>query len=460
MLHTVAPREFDEAVLNFLVHAASLVAGAIENAELYEDDAPAGRRADRALAGSSEALAAVTRREELYATVTRGARDLLTADACRLYRYEPSRATSSSWPPARPRRRGGAWRDRAAVRRARSRRARRRAAHARERLRPGDEAGGVLMAAVVAGDDRLGVLTCRSLSRRRFALEDVELLRAAAHLAAAGLTKIELIERLTAENLVHEMFAALGAGAIDAAEARGRARVAATSTGRTCSSQIERAPRARGPVAPWPEVVARVEARLRTHYPAAFFHDGRERAARAARCSPAGSPDRALAALRRAGRDEGVVIGITGVHRGADDGARALREAADAARMALVLAPTGGGALATRSSAPTVPRALRARRRAARRAVRRQSRRSSAYDERRQTQLLGTLEQFLANWRSIASSAQALHIHPNTLRQRLERIREAVRASTSTPWTRSRSSWPSSSCGSRRAGGAESPPRS
>ncbi len=36
VLHTVAPREFDDGVLNFLVHTASLVAGAIENAKLYE----------------------------------------------------------------------------------------------------------------------------------------------------------------------------------------------------------------------------------------------------------------------------------------------------------------------------------------------------------------------------------------------------------------------------------------
>ena len=37
VLHTVAPREFDEGVLNFLVHTASLVGGAIENAQLFEE---------------------------------------------------------------------------------------------------------------------------------------------------------------------------------------------------------------------------------------------------------------------------------------------------------------------------------------------------------------------------------------------------------------------------------------
>ena len=76
VLHTEAPREFDDDVLNFLVHTASLVAGAIENAQLYQDT----RRRVQALttlARLSQALAAVTIREDLYDVVTRGARELL-----------------------------------------------------------------------------------------------------------------------------------------------------------------------------------------------------------------------------------------------------------------------------------------------------------------------------------------------------------------------------------------------
>ena len=59
VLHTAAPREFDDDVLNFLVHTASLVAGAIENAQLYEET----RRRVQALTTLTElsqALAAVT----------------------------------------------------------------------------------------------------------------------------------------------------------------------------------------------------------------------------------------------------------------------------------------------------------------------------------------------------------------------------------------------------------------
>src|SRR6185436_14040935 len=44
------------------------------------------------------------------------------------------------------------------------------------------------------------------------------------------------------------------------------------------------------------------------------------------------------------------------------------------------------------------------------------------YDLRRKSQLVATLEQYLRDRRSIATTARALYIHPNTLRQRMDRI--------------------------------------
>ena len=44
------------------------------------------------------------------------------------------------------------------------------------------------------------------------------------------------------------------------------------------------------------------------------------------------------------------------------------------------------------------------------------------YDRRRDTRLFETLEQFLADRCSVTASARALYIHPNTVRQRLDRI--------------------------------------
>ena len=63
------------------------MAGAIENAQLYEE---ARRRVDAltTLTQLSQSLAAVTLREDLYDAVTRGARQLLGADACQIWRLD------------------------------------------------------------------------------------------------------------------------------------------------------------------------------------------------------------------------------------------------------------------------------------------------------------------------------------------------------------------------------------
>jgi DNA-binding PucR family transcriptional regulator len=46
------------------------------------------------------------------------------------------------------------------------------------------------------------------------------------------------------------------------------------------------------------------------------------------------------------------------------------------------------------------------------------------YDLRRSSALVDTLEQYLSDRRGIAETARALSVHPNTLRQRLERIEQ------------------------------------
>jgi DNA-binding PucR family transcriptional regulator len=51
-----------------------------------------------------------------------------------------------------------------------------------------------------------------------------------------------------------------------------------------------------------------------------------------------------------------------------------------------------------------------------------------SYDERRGTQLVLSAWTFLENGAGIQESADSLHIHPNTLRQRLERIDAVIGA--------------------------------
>src|SRR5207302_4184034 len=84
LLHTEAPREFTAAEADFLASSASLVAGAIENAHLYEEM----RRRVAELEELTELAEAVARAEsvdELLPAVTERTRGLLGAATCAAY---------------------------------------------------------------------------------------------------------------------------------------------------------------------------------------------------------------------------------------------------------------------------------------------------------------------------------------------------------------------------------------
>src|SRR5690348_15784652 len=100
-LHAEAPREFTQADSDFLVHSASLVAGAIENARLYQ-----GTRRRLALAEGladlARAVSAAATLDELLPAVAKRAHKLLSADACQLLVIDPAGGRdmrSSAWPP-------------------------------------------------------------------------------------------------------------------------------------------------------------------------------------------------------------------------------------------------------------------------------------------------------------------------------------------------------------------------
>src|SRR5215213_5724905 len=242
VLHTEAPREFDDDVLNFLVHTASLVGGAIENAQLYED---ARRRVDAltTLTQLSQSLAAVTLREDLYDAVTRGARQLLGADGCQIWRLDAD-ADELTLAGADPPDDSAARPGRAALLLDLMRRERRDGV-----VSPEDD--GLLLAPLVAGDEQLGILSC-VVRGRAFGAGEAELLRAVANQTAVGLKKAELIERLTAENIVSHMFDALAAGAVQTAESKAADARCDLNRPHVCI-HAERAPE--GPDGlPWPEL--------------------------------------------------------------------------------------------------------------------------------------------------------------------------------------------------------------
>jgi GAF domain-containing protein len=418
VLHTVAPREFDDDVLKFLVHTASLAAGAIENAQLYEETR---RRVDAltTLTRLSQALAAVTLREDLHDAVTRGARELLGADSCQIWRLDPEAdelvlaAADPAEPEGRVSRPG-----RAALLLDMVRRERRGTATPRSDVDDGER---LLVALLAAGDEQLGLLCC-GVSGRSFGDEDADLLRAVADQTAVGLKKAELIERLTAENIVKDMFEALAAGSVKTAEAKA-AEARCDLSRPHVFLHVERAPAAEETL--WPELAGRVQSRLRRLYRRAFF-DARHDSLRA--LVPLAALDAgAVESLRRAceelGVELGVDIGLSDAERGVAGARRRMREAADAARIARSLAEGGGAVSYERLGAYRylvnleLDEAPRDRYGQAVAAL-------IEYDRGRNARLVDTLERYLAARCSVAASARALYIHPNTVRQRLDRIQQ------------------------------------
>jgi GAF domain-containing protein len=385
VLHTVAPREFDEGVLNFLVHTASLVAGAIENARLYEESR---LRVDALtnLAALSERIVAVSGREELYRVVTGGVRRLLGCDACQL------------------------------------------------RLRDGDESAPTLVASDPAGelpephvesraalrDDReeIGALVAVRSGVRTFPAQHEELLQAVANQVALALRNAEHIERLTAENLVHALFEALEDGTLDVAEARARA--AGCDLDRPHIFIHARPASAGEDAPPWPAVAERVETRLRKLEAGALVDPGAD-ALRGLLPLAAGAERGDVGALRELGASEGVAIGMSAARSGAEGAGQGLREALDAGTISRALAPAGG-ALAYDGLGAYRYLVHLALEDAPHDRLCQAVERLLDYDERRGTQLLPTLEQYLADRRVGATTARKLFIHANTLRQRLDRI--------------------------------------
>ena len=420
VLHTAAPREFDESTLNFLVHTASLLAGAIENAALYEEARQ--RVADlQRLSRLSQRIAAVDNREELYEVATTGVRDLLGADACRLYELDRARGQllmAAGDPPARTDELG----------------------------RPHDDGTGgdglavlldvlgrrdepvvddalvdehQIVAPITAGREQLGALL--AVRQAPWEGDAAELLRAVAGQVAVALEKAALIERLTGTNIVHELFAALDAR--DLALAEIRAREARFDFARrfvaVCAQPLPAATSA-GPFVVRSE---ELEASLRRLAPATACVRGAEQLR--ALCPVDDASAGAVAAfaerLDALAREAGLVIGRSELISGADGARRGVREASDAARIAQALCPDGGSLGyselgAYRYLAHISPEDAPDDRHGAAVAV------LLDYDARRGSSLVATLERYLSSGRNVAVTARELIVHPNTLRQRLERI--------------------------------------
>jgi GAF domain-containing protein len=422
VLHTEAPREFTEDTLKLLVHIASLVSGAIENAQLYDQQ---GRRVDAltSLSGLAQEVATAADAAAIGHAVTRGVRRLLGAQICQLYRLDRdggSLSLLSSAPDtslAAPETvsatalllaafEGGASRARA------------------HSLWPGLDVSDLLVTPLISGGERLGLLCAGAPPRRPFTGEETEMARAVAHLAAIAIKRADLIEGLTNANIVKDLFEALAAGAptfaaTKAAEVRCDLTrpylmlCAEPAAGREQSSGEWRAAA---------ELLGRDVAALAPST-AVEAGPGPVRAVLALGTRAPERLEEVVRGCRELGRRHGAAVGLSELHETAGDSARAYRQALDAAMIGRALLGDGGAIGYAEVGAYrylvhiAAENAPHDRMRAA-------VDRLIDYDAKRRTALLDTLERYLAERRSVIESARELFIHPNTLRQRLGRIEE------------------------------------
>lgn len=386
-LDTVAPREFTDSEVELFVSGASLVAGAIENAQLYDQMRDRVSELEH-LKDLAERVAAAQTADELGTEVVRRARSLLGAGSVCLYLLDP-----------RDERLRLCWTDPVDTEApdliglaelgpdlTRAGRARR------------------VSVSLVAGDELLGALVATGT-------RELELARAVANQAAVGLKKIQAIERLTEKNLIRDFFEDVAAGRIDDALEARAARLGV---------DLDR-----------PHVVVLVErddgavARELRAIGRGGLVDRREESLRALLPVLPHGTGEVVDRLRQVGTTAGTgpAIGVSTVRVGA----RALVDGFEEARLALL----GATVLCETSDILTYDD-LGAYRYLLRIALDQRVddavigavTKLSAYDRGRGSSLLRTLEEFLAHRGGVSATADALFVHPNTLRQRLARITE------------------------------------
>jgi GAF domain-containing protein len=424
VLHTRAPHEFGEETPNLLTHIASLVSGAIENAQQYDRE----RRRVDSLTGLSELaqqVAAAPDAAELGEVLVRGTAALLDAQACQLLRIGADGETVvplASHPETLP---PPALTNVAEVMLAglenRAGPGRRAAGRA---LWPAENLADVLVTPLAAGGERVGVLCVASAQARTFGDEDAEISRAIAHLAAVAIKRAELIEGLTKANTIKDLFEALAAGATMFAAAKAAEVRCDLSAPYLVLSAQPAGARAQS-TSEWRVAAEGLGLGLAELAPRSAIESGPGpvRALLAFGSARRGSVDGLLRQARELGQAHGAVIGVSELCSTPDDAAGAYREASDAATIAHALLRDGGAIAYSQVGAYrylvqiAADDAPRDRMRAA-------VDRLIEYDRRRRTALLDTLERYLSERRSVIESARALYIHPNTLRQRLGRIEE------------------------------------
>ena len=385
-MHTEAPREFTAKEVELLTSTASLVAGAIENARLYEETRRRVGELEH-LTELAETLARAQQLGEVLPAVAERTRQLLRSRSCHVYLLdggsEELQLKASAPADAEAR---------ATIRLSEL---------GPELARSGRSAS--VAVPIVADDELLGLISAEGTT-------EVDLGRAAANQTAVAIKKIELIERLTEKNLIKDFFEQLAGGNVLGA-VEGRATRLGCDLERTYVV-VEVAPPDEG-----------VEKALRASTVGSLF-DHRDDSSRALLRVPSTGEASLVERIEAVHAEVGspVSIGISNPCKGAASFQAGFEEAGHALLGSVIRGTPG--VMTYEELGPYKYLLRMSLDSTVRDSQRDLIAKIAEYDRQRQTSLLRTLEEFLRRRGNISATAEALYVHPNTLRQRLRRIQE------------------------------------
>lgn len=468
-LHTVAPYEFSEQDQTFIINTAALVAGAIENAQLYENTQ---RKLNilTTLSVMSQTISSGLYLDEMLRSLATLTVQIIEADLCvimlmdqakgrltvrasspnlndRALSFQPIDVDRHVWEKLRDFSSRGQLSEMSA--------------HALERLNPLKESQykTLLSAPLIAGTEHLGLINCYSIKTRRYASEDQTLLSTIANQIAMAIKNSHLVDMLAQKNLVKGFFEDLMYGTYDSEDSlRQRANFigcdltkphsvamieishldeivdeedghtqASPASGRSLAETLLQTDEER--LVMHKRICGQIRRRIQDNYPGSALYE-RENLLTCLIClSKDPTAARVKTWLRELARQMWVehnvrlFIGIGNPCQSISDYRRGFAEASEALQMGQNLNRDGGVSV-THFNDLGVYRYLYkiARMDDLRDIYQDQVARIASYDRRKGTDLLDTLETYLECAGNLTKTSNRLFVHRNTLIQRLERL--------------------------------------